>query len=421
MRFLAVFPFLSKKFPVTPTIRGLVVGVIGVVLYGLAWLTNIGWFFVADALVWSALVVNLLLPWFNLRGLAAERCVLGPIVISEDVEARLAIDIRNRTYLPKLLVTIREHCPLAAPDSKKHGFLIWSAAPRSMIRAIYGVRCYLRGEYSFPPLDLDTSAPFGLFRANRLLKAPLEVMVYPQVIPMNFGTQQGGSTGQVPRTDIPRPSGELRGTLEYQLGDRINTIHWRNSARVGRLMVKEFDEIPQGEMCVSFNPGFALGQGKDNTLEYAIKIAASLADWSRREGRPFRMWPSGQDGEVSSRHRLMEHLALLKPSESDAVQEFLRHLSPLGVSVLVVSSADSETLQLLYQQAHAPLTTVILLEGFGPGETADAFQRLSDRGMPTVRCRRGDLFGALRSLAGVKAGGATGWSQPGLARVRRHD
>ena len=41
---------------------------------------------------------------------------------------------------------------------------------------------------------------------------------------------------------------------DYQPGDYLRNIHWRNSARRGKLMVKELDRPPQGEVYVAFSP-----------------------------------------------------------------------------------------------------------------------------------------------------------------------
>ena len=51
---------------------------------------------------------------------------------------------------------------------------------------------------------------------------------------------------------------------------------------------------------MAFNPEIDVGQGRDTTLEYAIKIAASVARRSFLDGRPFRMWPAARDGGVDT-------------------------------------------------------------------------------------------------------------------------
>ena len=255
--------------------------VVGVVLYGMAWQTQIGWFYVADALVVAIFTVNLPLPWLAMRGLSARRTVEarggGASDLFEDDTVGIAIELRNTSLLPKSLITVRERCPLAAPDEQEQGFLIAGLGPGGRISADYELVCYRRGVFSFEPLNVETSAPYGLFRARRTLEAPLEVTVYPKVLPMGTTFNPGYLQGHTPDNSPPVTSGEFRGSREFQRGDRLRNIHWRNTARSGRLMVKEFDRTPQGEVRLAFNPGFESGEGRDTTLEYAVKIAAGVA------------------------------------------------------------------------------------------------------------------------------------------------
>ena len=162
-----------------PTKRGIAMLVVGVVLYGLAWQTQIGWFYVADALVAAIFVVNLPLPWLAMRGLSASRTIAARQQASgdlfEDDAIGIAVTLHNGSIVPKSLITLSEICPLADVNERDHGFLIAAIAPRGAVAADYEVRCYKRGVFTFDPVAVHTSAPFGLFRAGRTLDAPLDV------------------------------------------------------------------------------------------------------------------------------------------------------------------------------------------------------------------------------------------------------
>ena len=406
-----VFQHLARVPALAPTRSGVATFAIAFALFALAWQTHIGWFYLADSLAWALLLVNLPLSWINLRGLRAQRRVVTRrggtwVGIFEDDTISLAIEVHNRSFLPKHFFVLREDCPLAAPGEESRGFLVGTLLPRGRVTAAYNVRCHRRGAYVFQPLRLQSSAPFGLFRARRTIDAPLEVTVYPQVLPMGATIDQGPLHGRAPYISLPRPTGEFRGTREYQQGDRPHSIHWRNSARRGQLMVKEFDQLPHGEVCLGFNPRLDIGEGRDTTLEYGIKIAASLAHRCFQEGRPFRMWPSGRQGAFSTWYGVLEHLARLERSEEPSINEMLSYRRPPDTWAVVVSAADNETLQMLQGQWHGvERTTVVLLEGFGPGEDSAANDVLLSMGAAVVRCRPGDLPAALVSLGRAMAAG----------------
>ena len=390
-----------------PTARGVVVGIIGTVLYGLAWYMQIGWFYVADALIWGILLVNIPLPWLNLRGLTMRR--LPPAHISqsnpghtgifEDDPVTLGVQVHNRSILPGFLILLREHCPLADIDDRQRECIMTVVGPKSSITATHDISCHRRGVYTLPPVQVETSAPFGLFRARRTIDAPMEVAVYPRVLPFGTMTTIGFLPDRPRESAMPRSSGEVRGSREYLPGDQPSSIHWKNSARRGRLMVKEFDEAPQEAVRCAFNPGFLLGEDRDTTLEYSIKIAASLAHWCFREGRPFRMWPSGKQHNAQTLQGVLEHLASIEVHADPAIRALVS-LGGSGTAIAVASAADAETLQVLQEsRGGTGLATVVLLEGFSPREDPTAGQALQNAGMDVVHCRIDDLTGALASLS----------------------
>lgn len=400
-----------------PTRRGIAFLLVAATLYGMAWATQIGWFYAAAAVVLAILLVNLPLPWLSLRGLSAER--LRPTApgrnapdLYEDDTVHLAIVLRNRSMLPKFLLTLVDDCPLASPTEGEQAFLVTSVGPRGSSNVAYEVRCHRRGVYDFEPVLVESSAPFGLFRAYRQLPAPLQVTVYPQLLPMGTAHSRGYAPGGVVDAVQPQTTGDLRGVRDYRPGDQARTVHWRASARRGQLVVKELDDPREGDVRLAFNPGFDLGQGRESTLEYSVKIAASVAWQCLRTRRAFQMWPASQQTAREAWRGTLEHLARLEVHEQAAVQDLLRYRGGPSSVILIVSAADGPTLDEITTNAAAlRRATVVVLEGFGPGEYPQAGVRLANAGMEVAICRPGGLPGALASLgaAMVVPAGQRGW------------
>ena len=132
-----------------PTKGGVAACALGAALYGLAWVTHLGWFYIADALVWAIVLVNVPLPWLSLRAYSAQRRVLehissipaNPEGVFEEDAISLAIELHNQSFFPQFLVTLIEHCPLAPPDETARGFLIAGLAPKKRITLSYQTRC----------------------------------------------------------------------------------------------------------------------------------------------------------------------------------------------------------------------------------------------------------------------------------------
>ena len=393
-----------------PTTRGVVTFVTAVVLFALAWQTRIGWFYVVDAAIGGILLVNALIPWLNLRGLSARRWVArysGGADTARDIfegdTIELGIEVSSRFILPKLFLVLEEECPLADPEEADTDFLIDALGARGRAQVTYAVEPYQRGVYSFGPLRLQSTAPFGLFRSRRTLSAPLEVTVYPESAPLGGLPHGGFLQGQLLESGPPRPSGEVRGSREYQPGDQSRAIHWRNSARRGHLMVKEFDQVPEGEVRVAFNPSLKAGEGRESALEYGVRVAASVAHQAVREGRPFRLWTSARGGTFPTWHATLEYLARVEPpGEKDAaepaIDALLRAPQGTGTSVAILSAADDKALQTIRRSGgvYGRRLTVVVLEGFDPAaEDASAVDQLVDLGLAVIRCRPGALREAM--------------------------
>ena len=220
-------------------------------------------------------------------GDTALRAQPGRRGIFEEDTISLAVELQNQSFIPQFLVTLVEHCPLAPPDERARGFLIAGIAPKKRMILSYETSCYRRGQYRFPPLEFESSAPFGLFSSRRRLSAPLEIKVYPAVLPVDAAFLHGSPIGQLQVSNLPQQGGQLRGSREFQAGDQARHIHWRSTARRGQTMVKEFDGAPQSEVLLAFNPGIDIGDGRESTLEYSVKIAASVARWCFTTGQTF--------------------------------------------------------------------------------------------------------------------------------------
>lgn len=398
-----------------PTSRGVAMLVLGLGVYGLAWYTHIGWYYLASGLLFSVLAVNLPLPWLTTRNLSVKRRAIrrNSAEIFEDGEVTLEIEIHNRSFSPKLLISVDEHCPLLAPGEERLGFLFGIIGPSSRARASYDLVCYKRGVYSFPPLQLYTSAPFGLFRSRRSVDAPLEITVYPKVLAMGPASGPGRLEGRTVKAGARSIGGEFRGSREHQLGDNYTNIHWRNSARLAKIMVKEFDHIPRDEVRLAFDTTVNLGDGRDTTLEYCIKIAASLAFRFFQDGRPFSMLLDGQEEFFTTWQAVLQRLAGLEPGSEAWAPHFSKLRQQPILSAVIVSAADSKTLAMIRANStsigHA---LFVLLEGFGNGENPHAAHDLRRAGIEVVSCRPGNLAEVLASLSSTMQ--IAGFSRAGL-------
>jgi uncharacterized protein (DUF58 family) len=140
-----------------------------------------------------------------------------------------------------------------------------------------------RGRYTIGPMTLVAGDIFGLFSSVRIEPVVEEVTVHPRIVPVYRWLEakhQGGV--RQPSGQSGLDSGSVYGVREYVRGDRLSQIHWRATARTGRLQTKEYESYATSEICIvpdlsqsSFNRdgGEALGEA---LFELELSIAASL-------------------------------------------------------------------------------------------------------------------------------------------------
>ena len=127
-----------------------------------------------------------------------------------------------------------------------------------------------------------TRFPFGLFVKRRDLPPSPEVLVYPKIHQIDLrelglATQGEGDSAAA----VMSRTGELYGLDEYRDGDDLRRINWPATARLGKLVVCEYESHGDRELWIELDDGVT---GEVN-FEQSVEDAASLAVALLREGR----------------------------------------------------------------------------------------------------------------------------------------
>ena len=135
-----------------------------------------------------------------------------------------------------------------------------------------------RGLYRFEGFQVSTKFPFALFRKSRTVDLPDELIVLPAVHPVSPPSALALTRGDEPRGRLGR-RGEFFGLRELRDGDDRRDVHWRASARAGRLLVREREDESVREAAIHLDNTLApdASAADDARLEKAISLAASLA------------------------------------------------------------------------------------------------------------------------------------------------
>lgn len=327
------------------------------------------------------------------------------------IEERLTLE--NSSFLPKLWLQIRDHSTLIGRRGNR--VVALGAYARRTFDLV--TPCNVRGEFTLGPVQVESGDPFGLFRARKRLDVGGKVLVYPRITRLvTFGRLPGELPGGNIRTQrTPFSTPNAAGIREYQPGDSLNRIHWPSSARLTRLMVKEFDLDPMADvwLILDLDEQVQAGAGQDSTVEWVVSTAASLAAYFTRLDRQLGLITQRHvvpaDRGERQLHKLLDLLAVVKSDSSMPLEEMIlseeTRFGRGATAVVITPSSDERWLavcKLLLSRRIAVMAVMLDASTFGGKETPLlALSSLAAAGVPTYLVRRGDnLAEALSSPSG---------------------
>ncbi len=196
-----------------------------------------------------------------------------------------------------------------------------------------------RGLHHFEGFRISTKFPFGLFRKTRTTQTPDEVLVLPSTHEVTCPSPLGQHLGDTQSHAVGR-RGEFFGLREYREGDDRRSIHWRSTARRGKLLVREYEDESQKRITLLIDNALpeTRGEVEEQALETAISLCASLAIAYLGRGYALRLISRGSlvpfaSGEMQTQ-RVLRELALLDTTTDR--KPFAADLTSQGESVLVV-------------------------------------------------------------------------------------
>ncbi len=289
-----------------PTGRSWALLGVALFLYLAANQTQVGWLYVMAALAAGAwLAGRWVSPGRMLHGLSLVRRINGALPV-EDMElyaghpVSVDLDLKNAGRGAALQVRGTEMCLFATAAEQAQPWFVPNLPAQASLRLSYTLCAARRGWFEFPPVTLTTRAPFGLFAASRALDVPTRLLIFPEYRELERWPLLDRMPAAENTLAHVGQGGEVLGVREYRPGDSRRHIHWRSSARAGRLIVKEFAEETQPGLTIALDARgtSVIGVDEATTLELAIRVAATLARYATRCDLPVTLavnsqrWPA---------------------------------------------------------------------------------------------------------------------------------
>jgi uncharacterized protein (DUF58 family) len=244
-----------------------------------------------------------------------------------------------------------DHTPTACESQGMPAHL--QLAPGVLARVTYRLRPIARGEHHFGPIAVRLRSPLGFWLRQHRIAAKSRVRVYPNFTiysrhALLAADARTAASGVLKRRR--RGQGlDFEQLREYREGDTPRQIDWRATARIGKLISREYQDERDQRIILMVDAGRRMGarDGSLSHFDHALDTLLLLA------------WVGLRNGDAVGLHTLGGHQRMLAPHKSRAtltrILDAVYDLEP----TLEASDFESAAQQLLAREKKRALVVIL--------------------------------------------------------------
>jgi uncharacterized protein (DUF58 family) len=215
----------------------------------------------------SFIVASGILSNINLKRLVVRRRLPEYLFARTPTLVRVEIENKKRR-IPSFIVLVRSLFLVGSSA------LIPTVGPQQTAEGFIETVFPARGLHEIAPLKVTTRFPFGLFTKGMEADAGSRVLVFPHLTPVDIDDiDPRGNEGEAAFVQSGQGSDPFS-VKDFMPGDNPRHIHWKSSAKRGKIMRREFSK--EHEPTVLIRVGIGPNDATD-IREAKIERAASLS------------------------------------------------------------------------------------------------------------------------------------------------
>ncbi len=214
----------------------------------------------------STLILSLIIPYLNLKKLNVKFELEEPVFAGTPTSMKLNVT-NNKTLLPSFSFRFS----ISMPESDE--LYIESIKPTKSETKSQRIVFNHRGLYTIRDTILYTEFPFIFFSFKKRPEGEAKVLVYPLIYDLSNEMTvltTNTDTGNKPKIGLGEDFFMVR---RFRFGDETRSIHWKATARTGKIMVKEFHMNEPEKVTILLDN---LYYNKEEQFEKAISFTASF-------------------------------------------------------------------------------------------------------------------------------------------------
>jgi len=301
--------------------------------------------FLTLSLILSSLVLSGILSQINFRKLKWELDAPEHSQVGEVGMASVCLTNKKRIF-PSMSLCFR--VSRLSEDPEVTLYLKQAVKAGESRRLEWTFKPVSRGRLRVSLSGVESQFPFGFLLKTIGVEISQEVLVWPERIEYSF---QPTNAGRRILSGVSRKNAGIGSDLlnlrPYERGDPPRLVHWKATARMGKLMIRQLAQEGEGGYHLYLDPD-QQRWGVENfevLCSTAFSVAESLFRAGRLETVQIRGSASIMIGGLRELHDFFDRLALLEPTH------FERHSKPESTTNLITFRPSGERDIAIYVEA----------------------------------------------------------------------
>lgn len=260
------------------------------------------------------------------------------VVVGDRAMGRMLVTNSGQRGLPPS----RMELPVGAGVAE---FQLPAMKPKEEHEELFAVPTNRRAVIVAGPAESVRGDALGLLRRGVRWTEPVDLFVHPRTVriaPSAAGLVrdlEGQVSKKITNNDIA-----FHALRPYVPGDDRRYVHWRTSARIGQLMVRQFEETRRSQLTLiqSVRPEW---YASENEFELAVSVTASIAAQVIRDGTQIKVVDESRAWNTPTITSMLDASCRVEPTTGgfpnarEAVRERTKRLAPSSVVMIVAGSA----------------------------------------------------------------------------------
>ncbi len=194
-------------------------------------------------------------------------------------------------------------------------FSIPRLGPGASHEELFTIPTHRRAVLQVGPITAVRGDPLGVLARVVRWSQPVDLYVHPRTVVLD-----GSSSGLLqdleglPSKELSNSDIAFHALREYVPGDELRRVHWRSSARTGKLMVRQFEETRRSHLAVALSLNGA-EYANEAELELAISVAGSLGLQAIKDDRQVSIMVQGATLPTKQGKPFLDSLSALEATD----------------------------------------------------------------------------------------------------------